>query len=236
MRCYECGVGEFVATDVRGTTRRHRALAHVPVTQSVLIRQCTNCGEELLSEEEGAALDAVLEPEYQRLMRAAVETSLGEIKRRTGAPKGVVEKIVHVSQGYFSKLTGAGPINPTLVVGLKALASAPMATLRELAENAGVADRLTIDDAYSGSPARGLVVAEAAPRPFRKPTRNASTRGAAKKTAPLRMDKKAKKLATKVAAKLGRTRASSATTGKKATGGKVQKKSAAKRSPGRVRG
>lgn len=67
MRCYACGVGEFVATDVRGTTRRYRAHAAVPVTRSVIVRRCSRCDEELLSAEEAAALDAVLAPEYERL-------------------------------------------------------------------------------------------------------------------------------------------------------------------------
>lgn len=246
MRCYECGVGEIVPTDIRGTTRRYRAHAKVPVTQSVIVRRCTHCGEDLLSSAEATALDAVLAPEYERLMRADMDASVGTLQQRTGAPKWIIEKLLHVSHGYLSKVVGDGSINPTFAVGLKALASAPTETLREVAENAGVADKLTFAETYLAPSPHAHVVAEGDARPYRKPTRKKSTRGAAKKaasdrasgrmassrTASGRMDKKA----MKVAAKLGRTRTGSSTTSKKTIGGKAQKKSAAKRSPGRVPG
>lgn len=107
MRCYACGIGEFVATDIRGTTRRYRAHAAVPVTRSVLVRQCSHCGEELLSAEEAAALDAVLELEYERLRAAEDDADFRAAQRASWEQIG---DAVRAGLPHVAHMARSGPM------------------------------------------------------------------------------------------------------------------------------
>ena len=71
VACYFCGEGTIEPRNLRGSVLQYRDEREISVEADVFVPTCDVCGESLLNDETGKALDAVLEPAYQRLRRNA---------------------------------------------------------------------------------------------------------------------------------------------------------------------
>lgn len=63
-RCWTCGEGVFIDTDVRGRGFAYRDAREIRVSESLMLPVCLVCGEMRLSSDDVARLDAALESVY----------------------------------------------------------------------------------------------------------------------------------------------------------------------------
>jgi transcriptional regulator with XRE-family HTH domain len=91
----------------------------------VNIPTCTECGEQWIDDETGAAIEAAADEAFRAALLEKADDSIHTLRRHR-VQQRALEKLLGVSHGYLSKLRSAerGP-SPHLVAALMLLARAP---------------------------------------------------------------------------------------------------------------
>jgi hypothetical protein len=89
------------------------------------IPTCSHCGEQWIDDETGEAIGKAAEKAFRAALLEKADEAI-HILRSTRYPQRVVEKLLGVSAGYFSKVRGADrDPSPHLVAALMLLANDP---------------------------------------------------------------------------------------------------------------
>jgi hypothetical protein len=122
-KCAACGVGNVAPVARAGRVWRYKQLdLEVPAT--LVVRTCDNCGEEYIRPSEAKAFDAAMEPVYRETVREKLVAAL--LALEPVGPMTRIERALHLSEGYLSKLKlGRAEASPSLVSSLGLLAANP---------------------------------------------------------------------------------------------------------------
>ncbi len=135
VRCVECGKGNVAPMAAPGRTARYKILADLTVPGDLEIPTCDACGMEWIDQPAAEAVDAALEPVYQRRLRQLASAYLEQLAEQCVTQQRL-EKLLGLSQGYLSKIrSGASNPSPMLVSALGLLTIDPERRLREVEES-----------------------------------------------------------------------------------------------------
>lgn len=134
MICPECGIGEVVPVSDPKRTWPHRTIPDLRLPSSVQIPTCSHCGEQWIDDATGRLISEAAERAFKDALQSKAEAAIQALQS-AGHSQRALERLLGLSQGYMSKLTGADrDPSPTLVAALMLLADAPIrvARLREM--------------------------------------------------------------------------------------------------------
>ncbi len=122
-KCAECGVGNVSPVARPGRVWRYKQI-DVAVPETLVVRTCDNCGEEYTNPSEAKLFDAAMEPIYRETVREKLVAALVALEAL--GPMTRIERALHLSEGYLSKLKlGRAEASPSLVSSLGLLAANP---------------------------------------------------------------------------------------------------------------
>ncbi len=135
IKCVECGEGHVVPAATPGRTARYKTLPDLPVPDDLEIPTCDACGMEWIDRHAAEAVDAALEPIYQRRLHHLASAYLKQLADQRVTQRRL-ERLLGLSQGYLSKIrSGASNPSPMLVGVLRLLTIDPQRRLREVEES-----------------------------------------------------------------------------------------------------
>ncbi len=122
--CIRCGARRVTLRQEPGRTYAYRVFPSLPVPENLGIPTCGRCYAVYIDEHSAATLEPVLAAEYRRQLsrkgKQAIAGLLPFISQRE------LEKLVDISQGYLSRISGGhGTPSAQLVVLLAVLAQEP---------------------------------------------------------------------------------------------------------------
>ena len=131
-RCIRCGAKAVKPRKGSGRTTNYRTMPCMPIPEDLPIPACGRCQSEYLDEETSAALGPQLQEVYLACLRTRIRIAIDILSRHVSQRK--LERIMGMSQGYFSRLrAGSGNPSPELVGSLALLCQNPPERLKELA-------------------------------------------------------------------------------------------------------
>lgn len=129
-KCPECGAVGTIVTRARPRTMSHRGVA-VELPATLELTECSACDESWVDNDEGDVLVAALLTAYNKELRRRALDSLATLEEFITQQD--LEKVLHLSHGYISKLrSGAKDPSATLVGQLALLAISPKRRIAEL--------------------------------------------------------------------------------------------------------
>lgn len=173
-KCAECGVGNVSPVARAGRVWRYKQI-DLEVPEALVVRTCDNCGEEYTNPSEAKVFDAAMEPIYRETVREKLVAAL--VALEPVGPMTRIERALHLSEGYLSKLKlGRAEASPSLVSSLGLLAANPqsLSVLEAMWNAAAVEARMEASGAgLKVFPRRKAPAAIAAPRPAKKARKGA---------------------------------------------------------------
>lgn len=125
MICPSCGIGEVVEKTGPGRRWPHKTIPDLELPSELTIPTCTECGEEWIDDEVAQRIADATERAYAAALAEKAEAAIRSF-RRTQFPQRMIERLLGVSHGYFSKILSAErEPSPHLVAALMLLANDP---------------------------------------------------------------------------------------------------------------
>ncbi len=126
MICPECGIGEVFPVADAERTWPHRTIPDLRLPSHVEIPTCDHCGEQWIDEATGGRIGEAAERAYKDALQKKAEAAIRTLQD-CGHSQRDLERVLGLSQGYLSKLTGADrDPSPSLVSVLMLLAAVPL--------------------------------------------------------------------------------------------------------------
>ncbi len=127
MKCHSCHQGTVVPLAKPGRTAPYKTIPNLPVPADLVIPTCDHCGEEWMTPEDAARIDAAMEAVYREELLARLRAVLPEPR-----DAGRVERDLGLSRGYLSRLRKGGRPPSEVLLAVLALVREDQGNLRKV--------------------------------------------------------------------------------------------------------